>query len=333
MFERKEKIINNKKFFISHDYIRKVFEPNYSHRNIKSNDNNSNFKKIETVHKIGITNEQPLVLFHKPNLNNIHSLENKIKKDLVENKGYLNDGGYKKKLLKYYSYHNTDQNQSKNIYRSLTQNKNRSKINDNDNIFSSKHSSFNMGLNSRTLQKEYSNSIKKFKPKIKQKKEKEKEVRNKIFNSVNLTDVKNKNLLIQKLLNKDYIEKNMFKVTNKNKTKENDYKRKKDYLKNNYISYEDETENEKEKNNDKSKIINSNNKNDKELKDIKNINNKNIFKSDNDYFNSNKNNKKRYKDIVNQFEFLKKIKKEYNILKKSKNKDKQNILTEKKLIL
>ena len=127
----------------------------------------------------------------------------------------------------------------------------------------------------------------------------------------------------------------MFKVTNKNKTKENDYKRKKDYLKNNYISYEDETENEKEKNNDKSKIINSNNKNDKELKDIKNINNKNISKSDNydDNFNSNKNYKKRYKDIVNQFEFLKKIKKEYNILKKSKNKDKQNILTEKKLIL
>lgn len=331
MFERKEKIINNKKFYISHDYIRKVFEPNYSHRNIKSNDNNSNFKKIETMHKIDITNKQPLVLFHKPNLNNVHSLENKIKKDLVENKGYLDDGGYKKKLLKYFSYHNTDQNQPKNIYRSQTQNKNRSKINDNENLFSSKHSSFSMRLNSRTIQKEYSNSIKKFKPRIKQKKEKE--IPNKILNSANLNDVKKRTLLIQKLLNKDNIEKNFNKVIIKNKKKENDYKRKEDYLKQNNISYEDETEIEKEKNNDKSKEINSNNKNDKELKDIKNINIGYISKSNNDNFHSNKNIKKRYKDFVNQFEFLKKIKNEYNILKKSKNKDKQNILTEKKLIL
>ena len=100
MFERKEAIINNKRYFISQDYIRKVFEPTRSKTSIKSKDDNSDFKRIETIQKINISNEHPKVLFHKPNNKNMYSIENKIKKDLIENKGYLNDGGYKKKIIK-----------------------------------------------------------------------------------------------------------------------------------------------------------------------------------------------------------------------------------------
>ena len=345
MFDRKETIVKNKKYLISHEYIRKLFESNNSQRNIKFKDNNnSDFKKVETIQKINISNDQPLVLFHKPNQNNnMHNLENQIKKDLVENKGYLNDGGYKKKLLKFYSYHNTDQNQSKNIFRSsYSQNKNRSKNNENFNFFNSKITSFSMALNKRTLQKDYSNSIKirnkKSNSKYKEKKEKE----NKLFNSVNVKDIKYRDLLIKKLINKKSLEKNLldsqkYKNNNKINRKEINYKRKKDYLDHNNISYSDiQIENEKNNIEINSLTDNKNRNNSKkELKNIKDIkiNDKRIIgvlKKRNDNMNNfgddnliNKNIKKRYKD-VNQFEFLKKIKKELNILRKSKEKDKKS---------
>ena len=240
MFDRKEAIVKNKKFFISHEYIRKLFESNRSQRNIKSKDNNSDFKKVETIQKINVANDQPLVLFHKPNQYTANNFENKIKKDLIENKGYLNDGGYKQKLLKYYSCHLTDQNNhSKNLFRSsFSQHKSTSKNIQNQN---SKRISFSMALNKRTLQKEYSNTIKKVnnRPKIRNKREEQKEKQNKLFNSVNVKDVKYKrNFLIKKLTDNNYLVKNLFKKANikekENNLKEKVYKRKKEYLDQNY---------------------------------------------------------------------------------------------------
>jgi hypothetical protein len=315
MFERKEALINNKKCVISHEYIRKVFESINSHRNFKSNgNNNSDFKKVEIIKKIGISNDQPLVLFHKPNPSNIHSIENKIKKDLIDNNGYLDDGGYKKKLLKFISYHNTDQNLQRNIFRSAcSHNKNRSKMNENPNILNSKRTSFSMGLNKRSIRKDYSNSIKKFnkRPNIKHTEEGKEHVK-KLFNSISVKK-DNKNSLIKRLTNKKNIEKfyasSEFKNSNK---KEKDYKRKKEYLKQNGISYNYDTEVENEKNNNNTNANKGHNL--KDIKDIKKI----------DTINDNqirKKSKKTYKDKIKSLEFLEKIKKEINILRKSKDKD------------
>ena len=325
MFERKEAIINNKRYFISQDYIRKVFEPTRSKTSIKSKDDNSDFKRIETIQKINISNEHPKVLFHKPNNKNMYSIENKIKKDLIENKGYLNDGGYKKKLLKYYSYHNTDQSNSKNIFRStISQNKSSSKNNENKNFFNSNRTSFSMGINKRTIQKDYSDSIKKLNRKLKIKKENKEENNkgnNRLLNSVNLHDVKYRNLLIKKLVMKN-VAVNLFRISKnntENKKKENDYQRKK-YCLENYDNV-----NEKEKNKDsnvknknKKKLYNNNNNNNHNI----NSNNRNT-RNNIDFKDYNYYRKKRYKEIVKPLEFIHKIKKELNILRKSKEKDKK----------
>ena len=332
MFERKETIIKNKKYLISHEYIRKVFESNNSQRNIKFKDNNSDFKKVETVQKINVSNDHPLVLFHKPKPNNMHKYENQIKKDLIDNKGYLNDGGYKQKLLRYYSSHNTDQNQSKNIFRSsYSQHKNRSKHNDNQNLFNSRRTSLSTALNKRTIQKDYSKSIKIKKKRTNTKQKEEKDKKNKLFNSANIKDIKHRDSLIKKLTDKNSLVKNLFRSQNISKNhpinrEENDYKKKKDYLDHNNISYDDieieiEKKNEINLTDSKNK---RNNKSYKGLKDIKDIKmNDNIINTKDDYKNLiNKNKKKRYKSIVDQFEFLLKIKKEFQILRKSKEKDK-----------
>lgn len=331
MFERKETIINNKKYFISHEYIRKVFESNNSSRNIKPKENNFQFRKIESIKKINSNNNQPLVLFHKPNYNNKYNLENKIKKDLIENKGYLTDGGFKKKLLKYHSYRYIDQNHPKNLFTSsYSQNKNRRKNNSKNYIPNSDRTSLNSGLNSRTIQKEYSNTIKNInnRPKIRHKEKKEIKRKN-YFNRINI-NIKNRNSLIQKLTSKDFILKNFGKIKYKknieNIKKNIDFQRKKDYLEHNNISYEHY--------NKKENIQNGNNNNDnnklRNLKDIK-INDKviiNISKSgdynlnnNEEYIFENKKLKKRYKNIVDQFEYIHKIKREYNILQKSKQED------------
>ena len=330
MFERKETIIKNKKYLISHEYVRKVFESNNSQRNIKFKDNNSDFKKVETIQKINISNDHPLVLFHKPNQNNMHKYENQIKKDLIDNKGYLNDGGYKKKLLRFYSSHNTDQNQSKNIFRSsYSQHKNRSKHNDNHNIFNSKRTSLSTALNKRTIQKDYSNSIKIKNKRINTKNNKEEKNKiNKLFNSVNIKDIKHRDSLIKQLTDKNNIVKNLFRSANLDMGKNNayhDYQKKKDYLEHNNICYDDSEI--KENKNEINSLTNikkkRNNKSYKGLKDIKDIkmNDKIIYTNDKDKNLIYNNKKKRYKNIVDQFEFLQKIKKEIKILRKSKEKD------------
>ena len=99
----------------------------------------------------------------------------------------------------------------------------------------------------------------------------------------------------------------------KENKKENDFKRKKEYLDNNNISSENISNIENDINKNKAK----------DLKNIKikiKIKSPSYRKTNNFLTNSNdKRIKKRLKDFVNQFEYLQKIKKELNILKKSKN--------------
>ena len=327
MFERKEATVKNKKFFISHEYIRKLFDSHESQRNIKTQNIDPDFKKIESIQKINISIEQPLVLFHKSNRENAFSIENAIKKDLINKNGYIDDGGFKKKLLKYYSYHSTEQNRPKIKSHLLSQSQNNNKMNGNQNCFNSKRTSYSMGISKRNMEKDYLNSIKKMgkRPNIKQKEDKEKP--NRLFYSVDLKNTKNRDSLIKNLTDKNRIEKNLLrgiknnnynsndKVGNisKENKKENDFKRKREYLDNNNISYENISNLENDINNNKAKDL-------KKIKAKFKIKSPNYRKTNHFFTNSNdKKEKKRYKDFVNQFEFLKKIKKELNILQKSKN--------------
>ena len=94
MFDRKEVVKKNNKYFISNEYLRKIFESKQSRQNIRYQNENSDFKKIEPIQKINVSNDHPMVLFHKSNHDGFYSIENRIKKELIENKGYIDDGGY-----------------------------------------------------------------------------------------------------------------------------------------------------------------------------------------------------------------------------------------------
>lgn len=323
MFERKETLVNNKKFFISHEYIRKLFDSHDTQRNIKTQNIDPDFRKIESIQKINISIEQSLVLFHKSNRESKFNIEKFIKKDLINKNGFIDDGGFKKKLLKYYSFHNIEKNRPKIKTHLLSQSQNNNKMNENPICVNSKRTSYSMGISKRNIQREYLNHIKKIdrRPNIKQKEGKEKS--NRLFYSVNLKDVKNKDSLIKNLTDKNRIVKNLFR-DNKNNTynsndkvpntsKEKDFKRKREYLDNNNISYENISNIEND-------IKNSG------AKELKKIKIKDKIKSQNyrktiDFLtiSKDKREKKRYKDFVNQFEYLRKIKKELNILQKSKN--------------
>ena len=135
------------------------------------------------------------------------------------------------------------------------------------------------------------------------------------------------------MTDKNSLVKNLFLSQNISKNhpinrEENDHKKKKDYLDHNNISYDDvEIEIEKEKKNGINLTDSKNKRNNKSykgLKDIKDIKmNVKIMNTNDDYKSLiNKNKKKKYKSIVDQFEFLLKIKKEFKILRKSKDKDK-----------
>ena len=339
MYDNKDTSTKKKKYIISHDYYRKVFDSNNSQRNINHKDNATNLKKVEMLQKINVSNEQPLVLFHKPNPKNLYKMENQIKKDLIENKGYINDGGYNKKLLKFYSYNNTDQNQLKNLFRSSNSKSKNKNNNTNHNFFNSKQTSFSQdGKGKHNLQKDYSNSIKKINNRPKFDHKESKELRNKFFNSININDLKSRNVLIKKLTDKNYWAKNFFGFSNKRnhihnrkKTKkELEMERKIQFLNNNNISYDKDSEPEEEKNNNK-KENNINikiksygkKKNSSEFKDIKNMKISDVlFSKDNTKVNDNNTNNKNKR--FNQFEYIQRIKKELNILRKSREKERKD---------
>jgi hypothetical protein len=160
---------------------------------------------------------------------------------------------------------------------------------------------------------------------------------NKLYNSTNTIkkDIIKKEDLIKKLTNKKVVKNliiNLKNYNNGNSFKDLEYERKKEYLiKNNIILDNEETKdnNNNIKENEVKEMNDKKRDNNHELKDINEIkmNDKriiNISKSEDNFRRINsKKGKTRNKAIINQFEYLKKIKKELNILRKSKDKQKE----------
>lgn len=318
MLERKEAIIkskNNKKVkcFISMDYQRHIFSSYQSQKNIHPKDLNSDFKKIGTNIKINLLNNNPTVLFLKPELKNKDNSKKETNKNLIENKKYLYNSDY---------------------------HKNKRKKNNHQNFFNTRSKLFSKAstLNNKSPKKYRVKFIKKMNSLSKIEKNKEDKINQKrLYNSTNTIkkDIIKKEDLIKKLTNKKVVKNlliNLKNNNNGNNVKDLEYERKKEYL----IKYNIVLDNEKTKDNNnnikENEVKEMNDKkrdNNHELKDINEIkmNDKriiNISKSEDNFRRINsKKGKTRNKAIINQFEYLKKIKKELNILRKSKDKQKE----------
>ena len=318
MLERKEAIIkskNNKKVkcFISMDYQRHIFSSYQSQKNIHPKDLNSDFKKIGTNIKINLLNNNPTVLFLKPELKNKDNSKKETNKNLNDNKRYLYNSDY---------------------------HKNKRKKNNHQNFFNTRSKLFSKvsTLNNKSPKKYRVKFIKKMNSLSKIEKNKEDKINQKrLYNSTNTIkkDIIKKEDLIKKLTNKKVVKNlliNLKNNNNGNNVKDLDYERKKEYL----IKYNIVLDNEKTKDNNnnikENEVKEMNDKkrdNNHELKDINEIkmNDKriiNISKSEDNFRRINsKKGKIRNKAIINQFEYLKKIKKELNILRKSKDKQKE----------
>jgi hypothetical protein len=317
MLERKEAIINNKnnkkvKSFISMDYQRHIFSSYQSQKDIKPKDLNSDFKKISKNIKINVYNNNPTILFLKPELKNKDNSKKEANKTIIENKRYLYDSDY---------------------------NKNRRKKNHHQNFFNTRSKLFSKAstLNNKSPKKYRVKFIKKMNSLSNIGKNKESKInQNKLYNSTNTIkkDIIKKEDLIKKLTNKKVVKNliiNLKNYNNGNSFKDLEYERKKEYLiKNNIILDNEETkDNNNIKENEVKELNDKNKDNNHALKDIGEIkmNDKriiNISKSEDNFRrNNSKKGKARNKAIINQFEYLKKIKKELNILRKSKDKQKE----------
>ena len=318
MLERKEAIIkskNNKKVkcFISMDYQRHIFSSYQSQKNIHPKDLNSDFKKIGTNIKINLLNNNPTVLFLKPELKNKDNSKKETNKNLNDNKRYLYNSDY---------------------------HKNKRKKNNHQNFFNTRSKLFSKvsTLNNKSPKKYRVKFIKKMNSLSKIEKNKEDKINQKrLYNSTNTIkkDIIKKEDLIKKLTNKKVVKNlliNLKNNNNGNNVKDLDYERKKEYL----IKYNIVLDNEKTKDNNnnikENEVKEMNDKkrdNNHDLKDTNEIkmNDKriiNISKSEDNFRRINsKKGKIRNKAIINQFEYLKKIKKELNILRKSKDKQKE----------
>ena len=257
MFDRKVAIIKNKKCYVSSDYVRKIINT-YKGRNKLNQITNENniFKKVESFQNIEQAKEHPLILYNKSKKKDIN-MENQIKKELIENQGYLNDNALKKNLMNFYSLSLSENKKNninnKNLFRRplsyhKKNRKERNKISTNSDFFQSSDS------NKWLIQKKYSDSVRKDFMSTSAKKHR------KNFIETDNTPLKRKNSM-------NYIDKNLLSnekyvknlVGQKNKKINNTIKdirlRKKEYLDMNNISYEnmDDKEIENEKNNEKEK--------------------------------------------------------------------------------
>ena len=155
MLEIKKDKLKNKKLFISLNYLRKVFRPKNSPNNIFSinSDSDSNFIKTQNIQTINRLNEQRLLSFQKHYFYESYKLEKEMKSE----EG-LKNRTQNKRLLKSFSYHINDQNQSKkfskNLFHSPNNSKNKKFIN---NLLNTKTNSNEIVKNNRKSQKYYSN--------------------------------------------------------------------------------------------------------------------------------------------------------------------------------
>ena len=324
MFERKETTYENKKYYYSNEYLRKMFESYNSQRDKINGNNNIIFKKILNLENVNISKDKPKILFRKYVSENTH-FENQLKRQLVENNGYLNGEGSKKKLKKYLSHSIDRRNRLFKkfpIYNSKRKNNNHRHSNNvlpkYKNIFSKSVSkNFNRpSLNnnfcstSENLLKR-KNKEKRFSKGINSKKNKFKEPK------------ADKKILMDKLIKNGIKE---IKKRNKNKNEKESFeqtshKKKLNFLIENNINI---GENDNEKEIEKTKNITSSAGN----LDIKKKNkskslNKNKKKNNLNIFTVKDNQKKqKNKPVIDQFEYLTKIHKELKKIRSSKSKSK-----------
>ena len=320
MHDRKVAIIKNKKCYMSSDYVRKIINTNRGRNLFNSKPSiNDILYKIDGLKNIEISKEQPLILFNKSKKRDIN-MENLIKKELIENQGFLNNAAIKKNLISFYSQNLSNENMKKNKFKHLfkyplSAKKNRKvkdKLQTNSELFQS------MEVKRRNLQREYSNSIRARLQSSMSKKHKN----NRYIGTENVS-IKGKNT-IDKLSNniltdKKFVEKLMAKRENTG-TMNSITQRKKQYLKMNNISYEniDIKENENEKNNEKEQK-----KKVKIFQGKKYINNINKKDKENKKDNVEEKKKKKIKNVIgtiNAFEYINKIQKEIKNLKIVSNK-------------
>ena len=325
MHDRKVAIIKNKKCYMSSDYVRKIINTNRGKNIFNSKPSiNDILYKIDGSKNLEISKEQPLILFNRLKKRDIN-MENLIKKELIENQGFLNNAAIKKNLISFYSQNLSNENmkkkKSKHLFKyPLSAKKNRKgrdKLQTNSELFQS------MEVKRRNLQREYSNSIRASLQSSMTKKHKN----NKYIGTENVS-IKGKNT-IEKLSNniltdKKFIEKLMAKRENTG-TMNSITQRKKEFLKMNNISYEniDIKEKENEKNNEKEKkkkvkIFQGK----KYINNINNINKKEEEKENKKDIVEEKK-KKKIKNVIGNidaFEYINKIQKEIKNLKIVSNK-------------
>ena len=309
MYDRKVANIKNKKCIISSDYVHKIIAV-YKGRN-KIPKNNIIFTKIESSQNIDISKEKPLILFNisKKKTNNI---ENEIKKDLINNQGYLNNDALKYNLLRFYS---NDINNKKNNNK-----KNKNKYNTYTHFFRSvdinHDNNKEKAQSKRDLRIDYSVKIRK-----RLKSSKSKTLKNNNFlnknEKNNLSIGKEYLKLIKDMKNIEKGKSLEKKIEKNNNNINNINERKKQYLKENNISYEHinlkDIENEKnEKKEKKVKLF----ENGKYIKKMIKTNINGINKKLQD---RKKRNIKPVKNSVYAMEYMKKINKEIKNLKNGNN--------------
>ena len=204
MLEIKKDKLKNKKLFISLNYLRKVFRPKNSPNNIFSinSDSDSNFIKTPNIQTINRLNEQRLLSFQKHYFYESYKLEKEMKSNLIESEEGLKNRTQNKRLLKSFSYHINDQNQSKKLSKNLFHSPNNSNKKFINNLLNTKTNSNEIVKNKRKSQKDYSNYNRKLnnRPKTTTAKENKKI----LFNGIKVNDTNKKNIIIQNLKKKRY---------------------------------------------------------------------------------------------------------------------------------
>lgn len=300
MHDRKVAIIKNKKCYMSSDYVRNIINT-YRGRN----DNiNSDFFRIGLPQSIDVSKEHPVTLydkFSKPDFN----MENEIKKELADNYGILNNTALKYNLLKFYSLNTSSIN--------LKKNKNNKKYIRNK-LYINSNALKPFESENRQLRISYSE-------KIRRKKYKSHLLKNNNTNLLNNNSFQKKEsndnkLYKNKLTEKEYIEKFIGDRKNRKNNNTNNLKRlrKKEFLDNFNISYENVDIKENEKNIEKKKTRKV-----KIFKNGKYINKPKIIEKPKFVIKKEKKLIKNKID-VNSFEYINKIKSEIDNKKNENDK-------------
>ena len=93
----------NKEFLMAHSYSMKNFNKNKD-KNVLSPKNNSNFKKVTDSGTIGISGNNPIIIYKKTSKGRLNKEKYEVQKQ-IRNTNYISDGGLKEKIEKFnYGY-------------------------------------------------------------------------------------------------------------------------------------------------------------------------------------------------------------------------------------